>query len=93
MNSLFEEMGSRGLKIVAVDMDQHAEDGNRFLERHRAKFDIADSNSDCAKALGVSAMPSSFVIDRKGYIRLAHRGFRQGDAAALRNEINDIVSE
>ena len=94
MNQLTRDFGAQGLEVVGVDMDEHPEDAQRFLARHPATFDIASgANAACAKAFGVKAMPSSFLIDRRGVIRERREGFQPGEANRLRSGIQTLLAE
>lgn len=94
MTELQKTDGDRGLQVVAVDMDSKAADADAFLARHPAGFAVAAvPNADCAKAFGVAAMPTSFLVDRKGMIHSVHPGFRPDDAAPLRAEIEALLAE
>ena len=37
-------------------------------------------------------MPSSFLIDRKGIVRFAHVGYRDGDEVQIEKEIQDLLA-
>ena len=94
MNDLQSAFDGKGLQVVGVDMDQKADDGQRFLAEHPARFNVATgSNTQCAKNFGVAAMPSSYLIDRNGAIRFTHRGFREGDAGELRAQVEQLLAE
>ncbi len=94
MNDLQAAYGSRGLQVVAVNMDQRPADAEGFLAKHQAGFAVAAGpNGPCAKVLGVTAMPSSFLIDRTGNIHSRHAGFRADDAAQLRAEVEALLAE
>ena len=94
MNDLQVAYGSRGLQVIAVNMDQKPADAEGFLAKHPARFTVAAGpNGPCAKALGVAAMPSSFLVDRNGNIHSRHAGFRADDAAQLRAEVEALLSE
>jgi thiol-disulfide isomerase/thioredoxin len=94
MNDLQAAYGPRGLQVVAVNMDQKPADAEGFLAKHPAGFAVAAGpNGPCAKALGVAAMPSSFLVDRNGNIHSRHAGFRADDVAALRAEVEALLSE
>jgi peroxiredoxin len=94
LSDLDRAYAARGLKIIGVNMDQRPADAARFLEQHPAGFDIAQSpNGACAKAFGVKAMPSSFVIDRRGLVRETHQGFRPGEARRLQGLIEQLLAE
>jgi thiol-disulfide isomerase/thioredoxin len=93
MNDLQSTDGPRGLQIIAVNMDQKPADAEGFLVAHPTGFAVAAGpNGPCAKALGVAAMPTSFLIDRDGNIHSRHAGFRADDTASLRAEIDTLLS-
>jgi hypothetical protein len=41
----------------------------------------------------VIAMPSTYIIDKKGFVRHIHRGFRTGEAEELRRLIEQLLIE
>ncbi len=100
MNELQRSYGGRGLRVVAIDMDEKAADGARFLDRHPAEFEVARGpegahgpDGQCAKDFGVATMPSSFLVDRKGVVREVHKGFRPDDAEALKAKLEALLAE
>lgn len=94
MNALETEMRDKGLAVVAVNLDEEAADAASFLTAHPAQFQVAGGdNAACASAFKVEAMPSSYLIDRAGRVRLVHHGFRAGDAEALRAQLETLLAE
>lgn len=94
MNDLQGAFGGLGLQVLGVDMDEKADDAQRFLTEHPARFSISTgANAQCAKNFGVAAMPSSYLIDRNGAVRFVHKGFREGDAGELRAQVQQLLAE
>lgn len=94
MNKLENELKDQGLAVIAVDLDEEPEDGKRFVAEHPVAFTVAaDSQQQCAKQFQVKAMPSSYLIDRKGMIREVHLGFRPGEAEEFRKLVEKILAE
>ena len=57
-------------------------------------FPLASDDKDAAaRAFDVKAMPSGYLVDRKGVVRNVHRGFTQETAAALEREIETLLKE
>jgi thiol-disulfide isomerase/thioredoxin len=84
----------RGLEIVAVNFDEEPEEVQAFLERHPARFEVAaDRSGACPRDFGVEAMPTAYLVDRRGVIRHVHRGFRAQDAGALRELVEALLEE
>ena len=92
MNAMHSKYGARGLEIVAVNVDQRRGDADRFLKSTPAQFASAFYPAgDTPKRFNVKAMPSAYLIDPQGRVRLVHRGFNDGDADALEREIAKLV--
>jgi len=93
MNELQSAYAGKGLHVLAVNMDEKPADAARFLDQHKATFDVASGpNGKCAKDFGVATMPTSFLVDRKGAIRLVHKGFRPGDVDELKSKLDELIA-
>jgi peroxiredoxin len=38
-------------------------------------------------------MPQTFVVDRNGIVRFVHRGYRQGEADELEQQVAQLLAE
>ena len=66
-----------GLVIIGVNLDNDPDSAIAFLEEYPANFKIYyDTEKELAREYGVQAMPSTYVIGRKGEIRGKHFGFK-----------------
>ena len=43
------------------------------------------------EAFGVTGMPTSFLVDRDGVVRMVHMGFRDGDIAGIEAAISALL--
>jgi len=87
-----ELAGEKGFQIVAVNLDQDTKKALRFLAKHPIGYPSAsDPKGRLPKQFGVDTMPTSYVIDGEGVIRVVHRGFQRGDGAKLRAEIRKLL--
>ncbi|MEQ1638291.1 MAG: TlpA disulfide reductase family protein [Methylococcales bacterium] len=85
LNELERDFKGQGLQVIAINMDEELDDAKAFLAKQPASFMVAlDTTKQCAQGFGVMAMPSSYLIDRKGVIRHAQMGFRPEAAKELR---------
>jgi peroxiredoxin len=85
-----------GLEVVGISEDE-PEDKDKipsFANAHSARFPLAlDEGKTVARRYNPPAMPTSFVIDRKGIVRFAHFGFKDGEEVALEQEIKQLLEE
>ncbi|MDH5545733.1 MAG: TlpA family protein disulfide reductase [Gammaproteobacteria bacterium] len=92
MNDMQKKYKNNGLKIVAINLDEDKKNIARFLQKYPANFTIAfDPDGKSAEAYGVSAMPSSYLVDKKGKLIKKHAGFREKDQEALEKEFRKAL--
>lgn len=94
LNELQGQLKDRGLQVVGVNLDEHAEDAKAFLAQNPAQFTIvADVSKQCARDFAVKAMPSSYLINRNGKVHHVHLGFRSDEAKELRQLVEQLLNE
>ncbi len=94
LNQLDHDLKDKGLHVIGINLDEKIADAQDFLAKNPVDFSIvADPSKQCAKGLEVMAMPTSYLIDRKGNIRHIHQGFRPGESEELRALITQLVME
>lgn len=94
MNQLTDEFQSHGLQVVGVNLDEKKSEAEDFLNRFQVSFTIMfDQDKRCARDFNVIAMPSTYIVDKRGFVRHIHRGFRPGETEALRELILVLLDE
>ena len=94
MKQLSERYGSRGLRVIAINVDRDPVAAERFLNQARPDFDIVrDPEGQLAATYDIAAMPSSFLLTPAGEILLRHEGFRAADADALEARIAEALAQ
>lgn len=92
LETLYAKYKDRGFVVVGVNKDDRYTDAERFLQKYPATFLLAsDTDEKIVKAFAVPAMPSGYLIDRKGIVRRIHTGFTAETAAALDKEIDQLL--
>lgn len=92
MNSIQKKYADKGVKVIAVNLDQEHRKAKIFLEKIPANFTIVfDPEGISAKAFEVKGMPSTYLIDRDGNIFFSHVGFREKEIPAMENKIKQIL--
>lgn len=92
IEAMRKELPADRFAVVAVNLDQTPKKALRFLEKHPVGYASAsDPKGRLPKQFGVDTMPTSYLIDGEGVIRLVHRGFQRGDGEKLRAEIRKLL--
>jgi len=61
---------SQGVTIVGVDEQDLSGDGRAFASRYHLTYPLVrDSNGNVESKWGLTALPETFVLDRKGDVR------------------------
>lgn len=94
LDRLYRKHSASGFAVVGFNKDVSAADAQRFVARVPVSFGWSQDGDDAAaRAFEVKAMPSGYLIDRRGIIRRVHRGFTADTAAALEREIEALLKE
>jgi peroxiredoxin len=94
MNALDKEFRDNGLQVVGINLDDDMASARAFLEKRPASFALAaDATGQCPRNFGVTAMPSSYLVDREGTIRHVFIGFRSGESERVRAMVEQLVAE
>ncbi len=93
MAALQQQYGTKGLTIVAIDLDKDRSLADAFLAEHPAPFRVAfDPAGKTAEAFAVSTMPSSFVLGPDGTVLYAHSGFDPKKTGPIEHLIQEACS-
>lgn len=94
MSEIQKKFSAQGLKVVAINLDTDPAAAQKALKDIDVAYQVLlDPEKKAVSLFEPPKMPSSFLIDRHGKIRLVHGGFRAGDEAALEEEIARLVKE
>ena len=91
IQAVYEEKEQEGLVIIAIDMGEENQPVKRFVENEKLTFIIAlDYDTRVARTYGIRPIPTTFLIDREGYIKQVKVGaFRS--RAEIRELLNNIM--
>jgi thiol-disulfide isomerase/thioredoxin len=94
LDAMQRKHGARGFTVVGVNKDVSVADAERFLARVKVGFTLVkDADDAIARAFDVRAMPSGYLVDRRGVVRHVHRGFTAETAARLEREVEALLAE
>ena len=91
-NDMYKELGQYGLEIIAVNVDEDPADGLAFLEKHPVDYKVvADPQGTVPQTYSLKGMPTSYLIDQQGVIRMVHDGFKEKDLAIIKGKIIKLL--
>ncbi len=94
MNAMQAKYGAEGLQILAINLDTEPQLARQFLDKVPAHMPIIyDPAGDIAGSYQLLGMPSSYLIDKKGVIRIAHKGFFINKKNQYEQEIISMLNE
>ncbi|MCL1813555.1 MAG: TlpA family protein disulfide reductase [Treponema sp.] len=69
METLYQRLKSQGLEILAVDLREDKATVQQFIRNSRFTFPVLlDEDGKTGSKYGISAIPTSFIVDREGKI-------------------------
>jgi thiol-disulfide isomerase/thioredoxin len=76
MDELQKTYGPRGLRIIAVNVDEQRSGMENFLKDHPVSFTVVrDGKQILVEKADIGTMPSSFLLDKAGKVVFMHSGF------------------
>lgn len=92
INELYDKYRDQDFEVIAINVDDPIEDGLDFLLDTPLDYLIAaDTENDVLSEFGVTGMPTSFLIDKDGTIRMIHMGFRTNDIEIIEAAVVELL--
>jgi thiol-disulfide isomerase/thioredoxin len=89
---LYQKYGPSGVEVVAVQVQDTAEDARRFLRTHGATYPAGlDPHLTIANRFGVKGTPYTVVINKRGEIVARLRG--RTDESRLARVLDPLIKE
>ena len=93
-NKLQTSLPKGKFEVLAINVDGNKEEALTFLSKHSLTFPILkESSGKSQRDYELLAMPTSFLVDKKGLIRIAHVGFNPNYIDLLEKEVRKLVNE
>ena len=96
LENIYKKYNKMGFTLIGVNVEPDSKDAEGFLKGLQAPVSfpvIYDKDSTVSKAYDVQGMPSTVIIDRKGNIRVLHRGYKPGDENEYLDSIRALIRE
>ena len=94
LDQIYAKYKPMGFTLVAINVESEKSDAEKFLAKTPASFPILfDPDNKVSGQYGVSAMPTTVLVDRQGRVRWQHRAYKPGDEAAYIEQIRAALRE
>jgi thiol-disulfide isomerase/thioredoxin len=94
MNRMQAKYAKQGLQIIAINLDVESDLAQEFLDKIPANIPIIyDPEGEIASDYKLVGMPSSYLIDKKGRIRVAHKGFFENKISQYEQALQALLNE
>ncbi len=94
LEELHQKFKTKGLDVIAINVDDDKADGIKFLEKMNVTFPIATNpDSTCAGLFSVQTMPSSYLFDKKGKLRYIELGFFSENRNDVTQKVEKLLAE
>ncbi|MEP4146218.1 MAG: TlpA disulfide reductase family protein [Halioglobus sp.] len=92
LEALRQDFGAQGFEVLAVNVDEFEQDALEFLEQVAVSYPVVrDAAADSPAQFGILGMPTGFLLDRQGVVKLVHQGFKRSDGEKLRVKIVKLL--
>ena len=94
LDQIYARYKPMGFALVAINVESEKSDAERFLGQRPVSFPILfDPDNRVSGSYGVSAMPTTVLVDRQGRVRWQHRAYKPGDEAQYIEQVRAALRE
>lgn len=89
---LHQQYADQGFEVLAVNEDIEPANGIEFITPFAVPFIVAsDTEGVVLEKYNVEGMPTHFIIDREGYVRYAHMGFKNEQRQGITQQVIGLL--
>ncbi|PIP78980.1 MAG: redoxin [Gammaproteobacteria bacterium CG22_combo_CG10-13_8_21_14_all_40_8] len=94
LENLYQKYKHLGVSIIGVNIDENTELSKNLLNDFPVNFTILyDPEAKVSEPYQVESMPSTYLIDKKGYLRFLHKGYQSGYEDEYDKQIKQLLRE
>ncbi|HEU4592593.1 MAG TPA: TlpA disulfide reductase family protein [Steroidobacteraceae bacterium] len=96
LEDIYKKYKPMGFTMLAVNVEPDSRAAEAWLGKlsKPVSFPVAfDVDSKVSKAYNVAGMPSTVFVDRKGNVRVMHKGYKPGDENFYLTQIRTMLKE
>ncbi len=94
LETMYKTYAKRGFVLLGVNVEPDSKAANDALKSTPVTFPVLyDTQSKVSSLYDVQVMPSTVMIDRKGNVRLIHRGYKPGEENEYMTSLMSLLKE
>jgi len=96
LEDIYKKYKPMGFTLLGVNVEPNSKDAEVWLGKLNkpVTFPVAfDTESKVTKLYKVVVMPSTVFVDRKGNVRVIHKGYKPGDENEYLTQIRSLLKE
>jgi thiol-disulfide isomerase/thioredoxin len=96
LEDIYKKYKPMGFTMLAVNVEPDSKAAEAWLSKlsKPVTFPVAfDTDSKVSKLYKVAGMPSTVFVDRKGNVRVMHKGYKPGDENFYLSQIRSMLKE
>ena len=94
LNSLLKELTGKPVVFIGINVDENPKYTQAFLDEFKPRYLLLDDRKHSfIRTMGVEAMPTTYVVDRKGKVRFINKGFRTGDIDKIKKAVSESLAK
>jgi thiol-disulfide isomerase/thioredoxin len=93
-DELFRRYRDRGFEVLAINVDEKRSAADEFLNGKQFQMRVLfDPKGVAPLGFNLRAMPTSYIVDKRGEIRFSHQGFTSQAVPELQRQIEQLMAE
>lgn len=94
LEKLHKQLASRGVVVIGINIDRERKNADELAARLKLSFPLLyDPKGQVAELYDPPKMPTSYVVDQQGVVRLVNEGFAgAADMAKLKAAIEQLLA-
>lgn len=93
LEKLYNELGGKGLMVLAVSVDQYRHMVPAFLQRMKLTLPVYFVDPATERSLGIGTIPFTLVLDKEGKAVRAYPGYSQEGMRDLKKLASELLAE
>jgi len=96
LEAIHKKYSKMGFTMLGVNVEPDPKAADAWLAKQGTPVSfpiLFDTDSKVSKLYSVAGMPSTVIVDRKGKVRVLHKGYKPGDENEYLNSIRALIRE